>query len=317
MVSVVMAVFNGEKYLKEAVGSVLSQSLDDFEFIIIDDGSSDGTASIVRSFGDKRIKLISRENKGLAPSLNEGIGIARGKYVVRMDADDICMPDRFRKQIEFMEVHPECSVLGSSAIIIDKDGAYLYESSVETEWADIKARLPLAVPIFHSSTVFERDKVLKCGGYQEGVRQYLEDTVLWNRMARYGELRNLPDALIKYRLVPESISGYDRKTNAVLASVAERLIESGTASDEDVRLLESIGKKRTIRWNESNYYLRIAKVFIEQNFDRRKALVNLSRSLLRNPGNPTAWFNFLLLTMPRSIIRGWKRTRTLQSGEAA
>ena len=116
LVSVVLSVYNAEKHIVEAIESILTQSYKNFEFIIIDDGSTDGSLEIIKSYDDERIILISRENKGLIASLNEGIEQAKGKYIARMDADDISLSSRFEEQVTFMEMHEEVGICGTTII---------------------------------------------------------------------------------------------------------------------------------------------------------------------------------------------------------
>src|SRR4051812_26679567 len=122
-VSVLMAVYNGEQYLREAVNSILSQTFKDFEFIIIDDGSTDRSPELLASYAraDSRVKLISRPNKGLTKSLNEGLHAARGEFVARMDGDDISLPERFERQVSYLREHPEVVLVGSRVEFIDPD----------------------------------------------------------------------------------------------------------------------------------------------------------------------------------------------------
>jgi len=114
-----MSVFNGERYLREAIDSILQQTFVDFEFIIIDDGSTDSSASIMSSYADRRIRVIRQKNRGLSAALNVGLKAAEGRYIARMDADDVSLPHRFGRQYLFLETHPQCVAVGSNAIIID------------------------------------------------------------------------------------------------------------------------------------------------------------------------------------------------------
>ena len=126
-ISVVMAVYNGEKYLKEAIDSILSQTYKNFEFIVIDDCSSDNTPIILKSYTDARIQVVRNEqNLRLPTSLNKGFKIARGKYIARMDADDIAMPDRFEKQVKYLEAHQEVAVIGGSFQVFNEFGEDIY-----------------------------------------------------------------------------------------------------------------------------------------------------------------------------------------------
>jgi glycosyltransferase involved in cell wall biosynthesis len=133
-ISVVMSVYNGEKYLRQAIESILQQTYTDFEFIIIDDGSTDSSREIIQSYDDKRIRLvINEQNIGLTKSLNKGIRLAKGEFIARMDADDISLPQRFEKQVAYLDSHPEVGVLGTYANIIDHRGKIINNIIFPTE----------------------------------------------------------------------------------------------------------------------------------------------------------------------------------------
>lgn len=307
-ISVVMSVFNGKKYLQEAIESILGQTFTDFEFIIIDDGSTDESAAIINSYNDVRIRLIQQENKGLAAALNRGIKAAKGKYIARMDADDISMKDRLEKQYEFLEIHSRCVAVGTNAVVIDMNGKLLYTSCQLTDWEEIKNILP-ATPFFHSSTTLRREVVVKCGGYYEKLKYGGQDLILFNKMARFGELRNINEFLIEYRLRPSATTNISTKTDLVRRRIFNNILANGTISQPDLNLLQSITQKRSERWKKSNYYLRIGKIYIEKNLQRRKAAKNLIKSLLYYPLNGIAWFNLLLLVFPKVLIEKWKKYR--------
>src|SRR5690606_5635129 len=121
LVTVLMPAFNPGKYLPEAIESILSQTYSDFEFLIINDGSTDDTLEVIKSYKDSRIRLISRENKGLINTLNEGIDAASGQLIARMDADDICLSTRLEKQVKFFDEHPDHVLVGAEANVVDKE----------------------------------------------------------------------------------------------------------------------------------------------------------------------------------------------------
>src|ERR1700748_3197615 len=228
-VSVVMSAYNAAAFIKEAIESILNQTYENFEFIIINDGSTDTTQSIIESYKDTRIKLINQENKGLSKSLNIGIRNAVGKYIARMDADDISMPDRLEKQYHFLEKNLNCVVVGTNAKFIDANGHYLYNSDFPLEWTDIKNKLPHS-PFFHSSTMFLKEIFFKAGGYMEDVFHHFEDKILWNKMAVFGELRNIYEPLIYYRIVPSGISNRNKKIAVVMDEICNNIIKNGAIS---------------------------------------------------------------------------------------
>ncbi|MCK4395677.1 MAG: glycosyltransferase [Candidatus Marinimicrobia bacterium] len=307
-ISVVMSVYNGEKYLREAIESILNQSFKDFEFVIIDDGSNDSSAEIIKSYNDPRIIIIQQESSGLAKALNNGIKKAKGKYIARMDADDISIPERLEKQLDFLENLRECVAVGSNAKVIDMNGEYLYISSQPSTWKEIKKKLPSS-PFFHSSTMFRKDVAIECGGYYEEIRHHFEDMVLWNKMADRGELWNIEKPLIKYRLVSSAITNRSLKTNLIMHNICNNILELGTVRKSDMEILDKITKKKSENWKMSNYFLKIGKVYIERNFQRKKAYKNLILSIKYFLLNGKAWFNLILLFLPLSIIKKWKKIR--------
>ncbi len=208
-VSALMAVCNGEKYLRQAVDSVLAQTFRDFEFIIIDDGSRDASLDILEGYAhmDRRIHLISRPNKGLTKSLNEGLQVAKGEFIARMDGDDVSLPTRFEKQVAYLQEHPDIALVGSRVEFIDPDGSpiNLKPGMVLTHDEIDAALLRKGWPVVHPAVMMRREAVLKIGGYSE---QFLtnQDHDLFLRLAERGRLANLPDVLLQYRQHFESIS---------------------------------------------------------------------------------------------------------------
>lgn len=206
LVSVIMSVYNGEKYLKEAVESILRQTFQDFEFIIVDDGSTDKTSEILNSFDDLRIKVIKNsQNLGLTKSLNKAIEIAKGKYIARMDADDISLPHRLEKQIEFLEKNPEYAMIGSSYYKIDDEGTTLSLVSVLTADSQIKEGLDKQNWFCHGSAIIRKDALLKVGTYNEKFK-YAQDYDLWLRISEFYSLANIEEPLYCWRTSPTSIS---------------------------------------------------------------------------------------------------------------
>ncbi len=307
-ISVVTSVYNCEKYLRESINSILSQTFNDFEFIIIDDGSIDSSIDIINSFNDSRIKLLRQENRGLAFALNEGIKKARGKYIARMDADDICLPDRFQKQFDFLEHNPDYVVVGSNAHRMDMKGNYLCTSSMPISWEEIKTVLPQA-PFYHSSTMFRKDVFFKCGEYSEIIKNHFEDWLLWNKMSKEGKFYNIEIPLIKYRVVPGSLSKRNKKTKDLMLKTGMDILRGKTISDEEKALLNKLTKKKSNFLIISDYYLQIGKTYIEFNFNRLKAFINITKSITFYPFNYVSWFNLFLLLLPHSWIKKWKKTR--------
>jgi glycosyltransferase involved in cell wall biosynthesis len=307
-ISVVMSVYNAEDFLDESIISILNQSFKRFELIIINDGSTDNSLKLINAFSDSRIKLIDQENTGLSKALNKGISLARGKYIARMDADDISLRDRLQIQFDFLENNIEFVVVGSNAIFMNKKGEPLYNSRLPLIDQDIKKTLPLS-PFFHSATMFRKEFFLKCRGYNEDIKHYFEDRLLWNNMAEYGKFHNIEIPLLKYRLVPGSISSRNQKDNLIFENICNRVIKNNAITKDDLITLESLHKEISKNVKKANYYLHIGKIHLEHNFNRRKAIVNLLISLYFNVGNKITLFNLLLSFSPFFVIKYWKKKR--------
>lgn len=205
-VSVVMSVYNGERYLQEAVESILNQSFTDFEFIIIDDGSTDGTWDILTGYNDPRIVLLCNEqNIGLTRSLNRGLAVARGEYIARMDADDVSLPERLAVQVAFLEEHPDVGLVGSPPFVVDAQGGIKHVEPVPIDDLEIKWLLLFHNTFAHSSVMFRRN-VLNAVGPYSAEKIVAQDYDLWVRIARNFTVTNIPLPLIHWRSRPTGIS---------------------------------------------------------------------------------------------------------------
>ncbi|MDQ8205632.1 glycosyltransferase [Pelagicoccus sp. SDUM812003] len=212
-ISIVMSVYNSEKYLAESIESILHQTFTDFEFIIIDDGSADRSRSIIESYlaKDKRITLISRENKGLPYSLNEGIALAEGRYIARMDADDISLPNRIEKQIAFMDSHKEIGVCGTLAYLFQDNPTKRQVLRHPEDHDSLRVRLLFSVCFIHP-TVIIRKKLLDELDYIYNVDfNNSQDYELWSRLADKTRFFNIQQPLIYYRVSPTSITANTNK----------------------------------------------------------------------------------------------------------
>lgn len=222
-ITVAMSVYNGAAFLAEAIESVLAQSFTDFEFLILDDGSQDATASIAASYAraDPRIRLIARENRGLIASLNELFAAARAPLVARFDADDICAPNRFARQIAFLAAHPDHGLVGCDTPYIDAAGAPAANPPIQRphDHAELCVNLEEGPLVCHSAVMVRRDLVLAAGGYRPAYA-HAEDYDLWLRLAGLTRLANLPEPLVFYRITPGQISSRHMVAQAQGAAIA-------------------------------------------------------------------------------------------------
>ena len=206
-VSVLLPVYNGQDDVCNAVDSILSQTYEDFELIIIDDGSKDNSFRILEGIHDSRIRLFRQENLGLAATLNRGIALAHGRFIARQDQDDLSHPARLAKQVAFMQANPEYALLGTAAEIWVGDHRTSRAHDHPIEYGVLCFDLLFNNPFVHSSVMLRRDAVVTIGGYtMDPFRQPPEDYELWSRMARGYHVANLADRLLVYREVPKSMS---------------------------------------------------------------------------------------------------------------
>lgn len=226
-VSIIMSVYNGETYLAEAIDSMLEQTFTDFEFIIVDDGSTDHSTEIIADYAkhDSRVQLLSlEENTGLATALNYGIEQAMGTYIARMDCDDVSLPTRLQQQVDYMETHPNVIVLGSQMQVVDHQKNPLFLFEVPHEHSLIIWNLFFGRTLAHPSVMMRRDVLEKVGGYDATV-PVAQDVDLWARLVGQGRFANLPDELLLYRTHEQATSVKKaEQQNAVLHTTLKRLL---------------------------------------------------------------------------------------------
>jgi glycosyltransferase involved in cell wall biosynthesis len=241
-ITVLMPVYNGAKYLKEAIDSVLSQTFRDFEFLIIDDGSTDSSVEIIKSYNDQRIRLEQNDkNFGLIYSLNKGIDLTKNKYIARMDADDISLPDRLKIQFEFMESHFDIAVSGVYTITIGKVNGHTNKFFTEPE--DIKANLLFNTSLEHPSVIIRKEILQKYNLFYNENFKHSEDFDLWERISAQSSLANIPKILLKHRLHNDSISEIHNK------------IQLANANKIKLRQLNKLGLN--LNENEIDLYSRL------------------------------------------------------------
>jgi hypothetical protein len=298
-VSVVMSVFNGEKFLSEAIDSVLGQSFREFEFVIIDDGSTDSTADILSKYElvDSRIRVLRDGKRGRSAALNLGINVAGGKYVAILDADDVAAPRRLEEQADFMERNPKVGVLGGAFELMSDSGRSINIIRHPLEDAEIRSVILRYNPICHSSAMLRKDLALALGGYRCAFEPS-EDYDLWLRMSERSRLANLHDVLVRYRIHSNQLSvrKLERQTLCVLvaSAAAEQRRSGGLDRLVDVQeitpqIVESLGvtPQKTYRAFVEAYTSWISQVkgiYSEATLELIEKLTQLSRSGPVEPG---------------------------------
>jgi glycosyltransferase involved in cell wall biosynthesis len=230
-VSVLMPVYNGGRFLAPALDSVLAQTFSDFEVIAIDDGSSDGSTEVLRRYAarDPRVRVVSQENEGIVASLNRALALARAPLVARMDADDISRPDRFAKQLAYLQHNVDVAAVSSAIDVIDESDGYLRTDVFPSLPEAVASELMFRSCVCHPA-VMARTEVLRALGGYRAIVQYAEDYDLWLRIAERASIANLPDVLLAYREHPIRISTRNivaQELAALAARGAARLRRSG------------------------------------------------------------------------------------------
>lgn len=280
-----MSAHNAEKYLSEAIESILNQTFSDFEFIIIDDASTDGTKKIIEEYTikDARIKLISNPtNLGLTKSLNIGLEQAQGEYIARLDADDLSEPERLQKQYDFMEAHSEYALIGSWVKIIGENGENLTERKPPADTSLIKFHFIFGKPcIWHSAIFFRKDKIAGIGNYNEEYR-YSQDLNLYVRLLERELISNAPEFLVRHRLHSSSIGRKNSEAQHTfyLQSIFELINKNYIElSWEDLLKRDEARNQKTKRLKDLLTALRIDRQIYAKYLDKEKPSSELEKQM--------------------------------------
>lgn len=240
-ISVLMPVYNTkEVYLRASIESILNQTFKDFEFIIVNDGSTNNVEEVILSYKDDRIKYFKQENQGIVGALNNAWAKASGKYIARMDSDDIAYPERFAKQVKFLEENPEYSLVGSWAKIIPSNNVIKLPQ-------DIKVMDLLADCMFiHPSIMFNKADFEKFNLQYETGFEYAEDYCMYARAVKYLKMTNLQEVLLDYRVYPENSSSKNRDIRIKSSFKVQDLILENLSNDKELqeRILDIAYRKK-------------------------------------------------------------------------
>jgi len=223
LVSVIMPIRDGERFLQEAIDSVLAQTFADFEIIAIDDGSSDSTPAILAEAArrDPRVTVVRQAPTGLVDALNRGIAATRGPFIARLDADDVSLPARLARQIEAMRSDTSLGLLGSYAEEIDENGRALVIRKPPLSHESLVDALEQGNPFIHSTILVRTDLVRACGGFRAAFAG-AEDYDLWLRIAERSRIGNLPETLVRYRVHAQTVTELQKVRMAFSVRIARR-----------------------------------------------------------------------------------------------
>ncbi|MBC7786405.1 MAG: glycosyltransferase [Methylophilaceae bacterium] len=219
-VSVIMPIYNTFKYIDEAIESVLNQTFTDFELLLLNDGSTDGSLARLEHYAgiDSRCKLLTSANSGIVATRNKGVALARAEILINMDSDDICLPNRFQTQVDYLKQHPECVAAGSKILLIDSDGLPILQAGNllthdEIDTANMSGN---GLVMFNPAVAMRKSVVVAVGAYKPEF-EHAEDLDLFLRMAEVGKLANISQILLHYRQHVASV-GYAKRQSQVSAT---------------------------------------------------------------------------------------------------
>lgn len=295
-ISVVMPVHNGETYLPLAIESILRQTFTDFEFIILDDGSTDRSRAILDFYArsDGRVRPILCAHRGITAILNDGLAAARGEFIARMDADDISLPERLATQLRFLDNQPEVVALGSALEVIDPDGDPIHIMRWPGDHEEIDRRLLLGQGgLPHPAALMRRRTLNDAGGYRE---QFVvaQDKDLWLRLAERGRLANLAEPLLRYRQHLRSISSLrqDEQRRAVARAVQDACQRRGLEVPATLAVLSQTVPAATA-CEMRRQWIRAAM----RHGNYRTARKHLKHYLQDKPYSPSRWCQALVYSL--------------------
>lgn len=314
LVSVLVPAYNCETYVAEAVSSMLSQTFADFELLVIDDGSTDATRAALESIHDPRLRLVSNpRNLGLIATLNRGLDLATGRYIARMDADDISAPERLEKQVEFLESHPDVDVLGTMVNLIDEEGRIFGSlSNYPTSAEDVRTYLLRECCLVHPTVMFRKEVVRAAGGYDASAR-HAEDYDLWLRLSDRHLIANLPEKLVSYRMHRNQVSIKNIVTQHRVAQACRvAALTRRSAMGEDITEAERVVKAglwRRLTAAECTLgrdYLNWARLYRTMRLPAM-ALDLSTKAVLNSPLSHAAWAALLTCLVEATIPRSWQQ----------
>jgi glycosyltransferase involved in cell wall biosynthesis len=315
-VTIVMAVYNAGQFLHQAVASVLAQTYENFELVVVDDCSTDNSLAVLRSFQDQRIQIIRRHtNMGAALSRNNALAVARGELIAIMDADDVCSPNRLERQVAFLDEHPEIGLIGSGAYEnIDTDGKALCTTVLPIDNGMIQKMLLEKWCFLHSSIMFRKSLHSTAGGYRQSFEP-IEDHDFVLRLLELSEGANPHERLVDYRLNPQGLSAAGHSYIGELRTLAVQLAKrrrSGQPEDLDGELqrISAMKRKRNARgpmskvvrfWSDSVYVARRynefgCSAFCEGEFEKARRC--FARSIKMNAVFVKSWFGLAVSQIP-------------------
>jgi len=302
-VTVLMPAWNAAGYIAEAIHSVLEQTFTDYELLIINDGSTDDTLNEIKKFADPRIRIIGQSHQGIAAALNKGLEEAKGKYIARFDADDICFPDRLKIQYEIMEANPDYILIGAEAEYVTESGEYIFTMKYPA-YSDsgIRRLSPTICPFSHVTVMYKKDEVITAGGYNSYAYTF-EDHLLWLKLITNGKVCNLPIPLVQVRFNPTSLTIDEKWRGKEFKKLKHACLNKGFITPaESLRLQQIIKKQDAQKIKKGAYHTLIAKKFLWDNYQPVKARESLRQIINHYPIKPATYLLYFISFLPQTFI---------------
>jgi glycosyltransferase involved in cell wall biosynthesis len=303
-VTVLMPAYNAADFISGAIRSVLAQTFTNFELLIINDGSTDDTENIVRSFNDPRIRLINQTNQGISAALNTGLAAAYAACIARFDADDICYPHRLEEQYKFLTEHPDHCIVGCTANYHDINDEYVFTyqpPGITNE--EIQRMKTKACPFIHSGVLYRKQAIVDAGCYNPHAHTF-EDHFLWIKVLQHSKGYNLPQTLLKVRLHPGSVTIDEKWRSKRFVAIKNTAMRHGTISEkEGDELLAIVKGQDTSKVKQGSYYALLAKKYLWDNHQPGKARENIRKTLSFHPADIKSYLMWLLSFLPKAAIR--------------
>jgi glycosyltransferase involved in cell wall biosynthesis len=303
-VSVIMTVKDGMPFVREAIDGILGQTFTDFEFIIINDGSVDGTPQLLEMVQDVRARIVHQDNWGIRASLNTAVRMSRGEYLARMDADDVSEPERLERQVEYLDADPCCVAVGTDAWLIDTDGTPIVATRRPQDHESIVLGLKAgSSSLIHGSVMMRRAAVVSVGMYPD---LPMEDWGLWVLLSACGRLSCLSETLYRYRIRPQALTSVTREAERCRQAVIRDVLTNGFEATKRQRQLIRQVERALLRGKvgEDRYLVHISQLWLLAG-DRHRARHGLVLAIAGNPTNPRAWLYLAFSLLPLSVARRW------------
>jgi glycosyltransferase involved in cell wall biosynthesis len=304
IITVLMPAYNAAGFIAQAVDSVLKQSFTDFELLVVDDGSVDDTATIVQSFKDERIRLLPLPHNGIAATLNKGLEAAKGRYIARFDADDICYPQRLQVQYDFLSVYPDFIICGCAADYITEEGDFVFTYQPPGFlYEDLLASYKNKCPFIHSGVMYVKDAIVQAGGYNEHAHTF-EDHLLWSQLLKTAKGCNLPEVLLRVRLNPQSVTIDERWRPQRFNEIKANAIASCTISKQDGLALQQILQQQDNSVTKlAAYHSLLGKKYLWDNFQPGSARAHIKKAIRIRPAGIKNYAFFLLSFLPGPLVK--------------